>query len=286
MRTSLRRAVVAALALPVLVLSAGCSGGSDDGGPGGRESSTAHGGRDRPASGGPDGDPARDERPGTEERSESDGARDANAGGGGGRESGAPPLSREKLHRALVTEGDLPGYAVRPGPRDALPADATVAADRPECRPITDALDSRPKYPRTAYASVSLVKGDLTSERGGTLSQLLLAAYRAGDAQKWLAELRRAVATCRAFTAIDGTGDREPLAISPGENLGVGDASVSFLMRDKAGKDAPVAITVVRTGGNTATFMSAGTSGKPEPVARTVAYEQHRRIMDAGKVPR
>ncbi len=208
------------------------------------------------------------------------------AGGAPGRASRTRPLTRAELRRALLTQGSVAGYTVRRGPEDALPADATVAADRAECRPIVDAFGSRPKYPRTAYTSASLTTGDLSGTGEGTLSQLLLAAYRVWEAQRWLAELRRAVAVCRGFTAIDGTGDREPLAIKPGRNLAVGDASVSFLIRDEAGKDAPVAITVVRTGGNTATYLSAGTSGRPEPVARAVADEQHRRLMEAGKVAR
>ncbi|MFE6778552.1 hypothetical protein [Streptomyces sp. NPDC057702] len=274
MRIHIRRVAVAALLCSTLALSAACSHGSGDGD--GAASPSAGG---EPGTGARPSETAQGTGPGSREER----ARDA--GGGPGRTSNTPPLTRAELRRALLAQGSVPGYTVRPVPDDALPADATVVADRPECRPIADAFSSRPTYPRTAYTSASLVKGDL-GKAGGTLSQLLLAAYRAGDAHRWVAELRRAVEVCRDFTATDGSGDREALAITPGDNLAVGDASVSFLMRDKAGKDAPVAITVVRTGGNTATFMSAGTSGGPEPVARAVAYEQHRRMMDAGKVPR
>lgn len=272
MRTHIRRGAVAVLLSFTLACSVACS--ADSGGGGGTgEPSAAGGGTGREPGG----------SGGTPPPSGTAGASDE-AGGGPGRASRTRPLTRAELQRALLTQGSVAGYTVRRGPKDALPADATVAADRAECRPIVDAFGSRPKYPRTAYTSASLTKGDLSGTGEGTLSQLLLAAYRVGDAQRWLAELRRAVTVCRGFTAIDGAGDREPLAITPGRNLAVGDASVSFLMRDEAGKDAPVAITVVRTGANTATYLSAGTSGRPEPVARAVADEQHRRMVDAGKV--
>lgn len=277
MRTYIRRAAVAAVAVPLLAVTAACSGGADGGGSGdaGERGRTGAQGADRS----PGGEAAQD---GPKNGPHGGGP---NAGGGGGKESATAPLDDDALRRALLRKGDVPGYEVRRGPADALPAEATLAADRPACQPIADALGSRPKYPRTGYVSASLTKGDLTRAPGGTLTQLLLAAYRSGDARKWLADLRGAVAGCPGFTASDNEGDHQSLTITPGQDLAVGDASVSFLMRDKAGTDAPVSITVVRTGDNTATYLSVGTSGKPAPVARAVAYEQHRRIMDAGKLP-
>ncbi|MER0245186.1 sensor domain-containing protein [Streptomyces sp. HSW2009] len=277
MRTYIRRAAVAAVVVPLLAVTAACSGGADGGGAGGagERGRTGAQGADRS----PGGEAAQD---GAKNGPQGGGP---NAGGGGGKESATAPLDDDALRRALLRKGDVPGYEVRRGPADALPAEATLAADRPACQPIADALGSRPKYPRTGYVSASLTKGDLTRAPGGTLTQLLLAAYRSGDARKWLADLRGAVAGCPGFTASDNEGDHQSLTITPGRDLAVGDASVSFLMRDKAGTDAPVSITVVRTGDNTATYLSVGTSGKPAPVARAVAYEQHRRIMDAGKLP-
>ncbi|MFT2019953.1 sensor domain-containing protein [Streptomyces sp. 796.1] len=286
MRTHIRRAAVAAVVVPLLAVSAACSGGADGGGPddAGERGRTGARGADRsPGGEAPQDGPQGGAQNGAEGGTGADAG--PNAGGGGGKESRTAPLDDGALRRALLRKGDVPGYEVRRGPADALPAEATLAADRPACQPIADALGSRPKYPRTGYVSASLTKGDLTRAPGGTLTQLLLAAYRSGDAQKWLADLRGAVAGCPGFTASDNEGDHQSLTITPGGNLAVGDASVSFLMRDKAGTDAPVSITVVRTGDNTATYLSVGTSGKPTPVARAVAYEQHRRIMDAGKLP-
>ncbi|MBB5938276.1 hypothetical protein [Streptomyces zagrosensis] len=281
MRTHIQRAMVAALVVPVLMWSTACSGGSGDG------SGRSDGGDGRGDGRGDKSGDSRGDKSGDEDGDRGRGQEGGKAAGGGpGRASGTPPLSEAGLRQALLTQADVPGYAVRRGPADALPAAATVTADRPECRPIADTIGSRPKYPRTAYTSGSLTKGDLSGGGGGTLSQLLLAAYRGNNAEKWVTELRRAVEVCRSFTATGGAGGRESLAISPGRNLTVGDTSVTFLMRDKAGKSAPVVITVVRTGGNTATFISGGTSGKAEPVARAVAYEQHRRIVEVGKVSR
>ncbi|MBC3992792.1 hypothetical protein H8N00_28750, partial [Streptomyces sp. AC563] len=101
----------------------------------------------------------------------------------------------------------------RPGPPPAS-SDASAVPEGGGVPPLPPG--SRPVPPPAAYTSASLTKGDLSGTGEGMLSQLLLAAYRVGDAQRWLAELRRAVAVCRGFTAIDGAGDREPLAITPG----------------------------------------------------------------------
>lgn len=236
--------MTAAVAVPVLVCAVTACGTDGSGSPGSPGSSRS--------SGGPGGE----------------------AGGGSVR----PPDER-RLAAALLKDGDVPGYRAQRSKQDALPPGNTMSADRRECAPVADTVDSRPEYARTAYVSGTVAKGDLGT--GGVLQQVLLASYKAGDARKWLAELKRAVGECERFTGSVGTGEKARLVIEPGRDVRVGDDSVRFTMKDARGKDSPTVFTVVRAGDSTATFMSVGISGEPVPVAEPVVAKQHEKLAAA-----
>jgi len=252
-----RRALAAVVAVPVLALSvAACGGGGDDGG-------DAGGGKKKDAQG------------------QQRGAGGTGAARGGGGADEVPPLTGKQLSAALLRTGDVKGYRAQRSGKDALPPENTVESGDPKCSPITDAVDSRPEHARTAYASGSLMKGEMSS--GGALQQVLLSAYGKGEAARWLGELKKALRDCDAFTGRIGTGEETRLRVERGEGVGVGDDSVQFTMKDAKGKDSPTVFTVVRTGGNTATFMSVSLSGEPAPVPEAVVVKQHEKLTAAAK---
>ncbi|MGW7516679.1 hypothetical protein ACWGJ2_13910 [Streptomyces sp. NPDC054796] len=265
----LRRAVVALAVVPVLALSsAGCGGGGGDeagGGDGGGRQLTGGGDGDGGGNGG-NGEGAKSGGKGGEDGDGGDGVRALDAAG---------------LRAALLKSGDVKGYHAEPNAKDALPPENTMEPDRPACTPITDAVDSKPTYAREAYASGTVMKGDLGS--GGAVQQILLSSYGSGDAAKWLRELRKAVKECRGFKGAVGTGQEASLRIEPGGEVGVGDDAVQFTMKDAKGKDSPTVFTVVRAGANTATFMSVGLAGEPVPVARAVVDKQHEKLVAAAR---
>lgn len=255
-----RRVVGLAVVAPVLAVSlVACSGGGDDGGGGDGKKD----GQEQQTSGGSGG-------------SEDD-ADDSGGDGGGG----VPPLSEKQLTAALLKSGDVKGYRAEQNKKDALPAQNTMESDDPKCSAISDAVDSKPEHARTAYTSGLLVKGAL-SGRGG-LQQVLLSAYGDGEAKQWLGELKKAVDSCDSFTGKVGTGEETRLRIKPGEGVGVGDDSVQFTMEDVKGKGSPTVFTIVRTGGNTASFMSVSLSDKPQPVAKALVEKQHEKLLAAAK---
>ncbi|AXK36440.1 hypothetical protein DVA86_31530 [Streptomyces armeniacus] len=276
--TTLRRAVTAAAAVTALALtSAACSdGGGDDGGSGGGKgkSSGGSGGSDGVESGGKEdgGSGGGDDNGGSGSTGGTDG------GGNGG--AGTPPLTKAQLEKALLKTGDVKGYKAQRNTKDALPAQNTMESDKSECEAITDAVDSKPKYARTAYTAGVLMKGDFNT--GSVIQQVLLAAYEKGDAAKWLGELERALDGCRQFQGKAGTGEEAQLEIEPGKQIGVGDDSVQFTMKDAKGKDSPTVFTIVRAGNNTATFMSIGVSGDPVPIGKPVVVKQHEKLTAAG----
>lgn len=257
-----RRALGVAVVVPVLsVMAVACSGSGGDGGAGGKKED-GQGQASSGTSGGASGD-----------------------GGGEGRADeggGVPPLDEGQLEKALLKSGDVKGYrAQRNKEGDALPSQNTMESDDPRCSPITDVVDSKPEYERSAYTSGVLLKGSLST--GGSVQQVLLSSYGQDGAQKWLGELKKALSSCDSFTGKIGTGEKTQLRIKPGQGVGVGDDSVRFTMEDAKGKDSPAVFTVVRTGGNTASFMSVSLSDEPQGVAKSLVQKQHEKLKDAAE---
>ncbi|MFG3260317.1 hypothetical protein [Streptomyces sp. NPDC048172] len=250
--TTLRRTVAAVVAVPVLALSsAACSG---DGGNGEEKDK---GGEQQGSGGGDGGD------------------------GGGGESESARALDKKALRAALLRTGEVKGYRVQPSKKDALPPRNTLEADKRECAPVSDAVDSKPEQERTAYTSGTVMKGDFST--GQSVQQVLLAAYALGDAEKWLGDLKGALGKCREFTGKSGTGEQARVRVEPGGSAEAGDDSVQFTMKDAKEKDAPTVFTVVRSGANTATFMSVSLSGKAVPVAKPVVDRQLEKLESAAK---
>jgi hypothetical protein len=256
-----RRALGVAVAVPVLAVTAvACSDGGDDSGGSGEKKEEGRSGE-----------------------SGSDSGSGSGSADGGGKASGGdvPPLDQKQLNRALLKSGDVKGYRAQRNKEDALPAQNTMKADDPRCAPITDVVDSEPEQARKAYASGVLMKGSLST--GGAVQQVLLASYDDGGAEKWLAGLKKAVRGCDSFTGQINTGEKTRLRVKPGEGVGVGDDSVRFTMEDERGKDSPTVFTIVRTGGNTASFMSVSLSGEPQAVAVPLVKKQHEKLTAAAK---
>ncbi|NLU75812.1 hypothetical protein HCC61_24710 [Streptomyces sp. HNM0575] len=250
------------MAVPVLAVTAvACSDGGDDGGGTGGKKDEGQSGESGSGSG--------------------SGGAGSSGGRGEARGGDVPPLGQKELDGALLKSGDVKGYRAQRDKDGALPAQNTMKADDPRCSPITDVVDSKPEHARKAYASGVLMKGSLST--GGAVQQVLLSSYGKGGAEQWLAQLKKAVRGCDSFTGQINTGERTRLHVEPGEGVGVGDDSVRFTMEDTRGKDSPTVFTIVRTGGNTASFMSVSLSGEPQGVALSLVKKQHEKLTAAAE---
>jgi hypothetical protein len=252
-----RRALGVAVVVPVLAVTAvACSdGGDDSGGSGGKKED----GRSQESGSGSD---------------------SGSVGEGSGESGGVPPLDQKQLDGALLKSGDVKGYRAQRNKEDALPAQNTMKADDPRCSPITDVVDSKPEHEREAFSSGVLMKGSLST--GGAVQQVLLSSYAEGEAEKWMGELKKAVRDCGSFTGQINTGEKSRLSVKRGKGVGVGDDSVRFTMEDARGKESPTVFTIVRTGANTASFMSVSLSGEPQAVATALVKKQHEKLTEAG----
>lgn len=252
----LRRLLAAAVAVPVLAVPAAACSGEGGGAAEGEQSGgeQAEGGKG-PGSGG--------------------GSADGDDGGGA-------PLDEQELRKALLKSGDVKGYrAQRNKDEDALPEQNTMESDDPRCAAITDVVDSKPEFERRAYTSGVLMKGSPST--GGSVQQVLLSSYADDGAAKWLGALKKALDGCSSFTGRIGTGEEAELRVKPGGSVGVGDDSVRFTMEDAKGAEAPTVFTVVRTGANTASFMSVSLSGEPQAAPGALVEKQHEKLADAAE---
>ncbi|PGH49989.1 sensor domain-containing protein, partial [Streptomyces sp. Ru87] len=197
---------------------------------------------------------------------------------GGAAKGGVPPLSTAELESALLTKGDVPGWTTGSADADAIVPKERFGTDREACAPVADVLSSEPKYARTAYTSGSLVKGGAAG--GGTVHSVLLAAHERGEAAKWLTELRGAVRSCDAFTGTGGAGGPRYEVAPEDPGAPAGDDSVAFRLTG-AGDASDLVVTVVRTGANTASYLSFGVADTPEPIERKVAVRQHEKLVEA-----
>ncbi|MFF3565681.1 hypothetical protein ACFYXS_37195 [Streptomyces sp. NPDC002574] len=178
------------------------------------------------------------------------------------------------MRAALVTSADVPGYVVTgSGGTGAMRPEQALTAGRADCRPLSDPVSARPAHRRTAYASTTFTSKEAAGG-SGELDMLLLSAHVPGDAEKIMDGLAAALRNCRTFEATDGDGRATVFAVRPAEAPAAGDDAVAYVLADTAApSDGAATVTVVRTGGSTATYvtvrLSGGTGGPPAAVVRT-----------------
>ncbi|MDX2709958.1 hypothetical protein PV350_45310 [Streptomyces sp. PA03-6a] len=188
------------------------------------------------------------------------------------------------MKAALITSADVPGYVVTGGAGVPVPEEA-LTADRPGCRPLSDPVSSRPVRPRTAQVTAAVTRRGALGGDGG-LDLLLLAAHRPGEAGEVVAGITAALRQCRSFGTTDGEGRARHFAVRPVRAPAVGDEAVAYVMTDTADATRGTAtVTVVRTGGSTATYVTVKPSGDPGGPPPAVARAQHGKLAAAAVQP-
>jgi hypothetical protein len=255
--TSMRktRLRLAAAVLPALLLTAACSGSSDDKSPsdaGGHSSS----GSSAPGS-------------------------SATAGPQAPDSGGRTPLTKAQLTSALIATTDVPGYQVQVSQTDDTKDTSTLTSDKPQCQPMADITSSKPAIVRKAFVGAAFAKATATGNPD-EITQMLVASHAQGDAKKVIASLRDALSKCTTFTATDNTGVKTPFAITRKPAASAGDEAVSYVMTDtKDAKTGAASVTVVRTGETITAYLSVKSAGGPGTLPVDVARKQSDKLKAA-----
>jgi hypothetical protein len=226
--------------------------------------------------------------------------------------AGHAPLTVAQLTRALVTDADVPGWVIEQssssdGVQTTAPAEfnpddlsaqdpsggqAVLTADRPDCQPLADVASTRPAIHRMASVGAEFAPKPSGGAAEGashgasvvpaTVNQMLVASHAPGDAQKVMASVKAALATCTRFVATGGDGVRTPFTISRGPAVAVGDEAVSYLMTDTSDKRTGAAlVTLVRTGDTVTSYLSTRSKGGAGTVPLAVARRQDAKLRAA-----
>ncbi|MFD7116024.1 hypothetical protein ACFWAA_03040 [Streptomyces sp. NPDC059922] len=166
--------------------------------------------------------------------------------------SGGKALTQGELNRAILADGDVPGF--RSGPMDAPPPGGETA-DRSECLPLTAVLNGKPEPLGKAVAYRQLVGPD--NDRPAVSEFLTTHGVR--DASTLLNRLRAAVTACAdGFTASGGDGPSTYTGVKRLSTVKAGDDALAFqLTGDFEGDPVPLVFHLVRVGGTVATFYTA-----------------------------
>ncbi|WP_406265525.1 hypothetical protein OH779_18120 [Actinacidiphila glaucinigra] len=191
-------------------------------------------------------------------------------------------LTGARLRAALITSADVPGYVVAggAGAPGASGPEASLTADRPACRPLSDPVSSRPARPRGAGVTAAVTTRGALGD--GELNLLLLSAHRTGEAAEVVGGITAALEECRSFGATDGEGGTRHFAVRPAKAPAAGDEAAAYVMTDTGDTARGTAtVTVVRTGSSTATYVTVKPSGDPGGPPLAVVRAQHAKLAEA-----
>ncbi|MEU4359132.1 hypothetical protein [Streptomyces virginiae] len=189
----------------------------------------------------------------------------------GGR--GGAPLTSAELADAVLS-GKHSGYEASPQSEPLLEDVDVITASEPACQPVADLRSVTPKRAATGTAWAALQVGDTSAG-----ASVVLTSYPEGEAKASMNELKAAVATCKGFTLSSRRGWSERNTLEALPPVGIGDESISFSVVSPQGPSKGQTMTIVRTGGSRAVYLT-GTEGDPIPAA--LMKRQHEQLQKAG----
>ncbi|WP_328968862.1 hypothetical protein [Streptomyces sp. NBC_00239] len=223
------RGAVALLAVPVLLLAAGCSGEPADTKNRGEGKSSGR----PPAAGAP-----------------------ATSAAG----LPASPAPGSPLRRAALAQGDLEGYQISDGAKNPSAPDGQPQADRAPCQPLADIMGDEPD----PAARETVNRGIGSRTQLGLAVSASLSSYAEADARRLMAGLRSALGACKdgfSATVEKQTGTYKDVRTAAYRVAG--DESVSWTTTAAAeGVSAPVHLVVVREGATVVRLMALNVAGR------------------------
>ena len=213
MKSKMSRAAVAVSVAAALGFTAACGGGGDEGKGADAKPSVAGDAKD-----------------------EQDGA-------------GKAALTEAQLKEAALTKGDVKGYKISDMSTEEMRAEA-VPAEPAACQPLANMFffTSDPQAKASAGRRVTSV-----DELSASVIALALAAHEQSDAEKVMADLRKATESCDGYEHVGNKYTEIETLTAPEQ----GDEAVSYKLKsDIEGAKIPMSFTVVRIGSTLIEFSS------------------------------
>ncbi|MFJ9944953.1 hypothetical protein [Streptomyces erythrochromogenes] len=173
-----------------------------------------------------------------------------------------------------MLSGKHSGYEAFPQSEPLLEDVDVVTASEPVCSPVADLRSVTPKRAATGTAWASLEVGDTSAG-----ASVVLTSYPGGEAKTAMKELKAAVTACKGFTLSSRRGWSERNTLEALPPVGIGDESVSFSVVSPQDPSKGQTMTIVRTGGALAVYLT-DTAGDPIPAA--LMKQQHEQLQKAG----
>lgn len=218
MKSTLSRVAVAVSVVATLGLTAACGGGGDE------------------------------EK--AETKPSASAAEDAAKDGQGGQDgAGKAALTAAQLKEAALAKGDVKGYTISEMPADEMPV-VPVPADPAACQPLANMFyfTSDPQAKDRVGRRVTAV-----NEVSATVLALALAAHEQSDAEKVMADLRKAVESCDGYEQVGNKYTDIETLTTPKQ----GDEAVAYKLNGNIeGSKVPMSFTVVRSGSTLIMFSS------------------------------
>lgn len=163
--------------------------------------------------------------------------------------AGQAALTEAQLKEAALAKGDVKGYAIADMPAEDMPAE-TVPAEPAACQPLANMFFFTSDPQAKARAGRTVTPED---ELSGSVISLALAAHEQSDAEKVMADLRKATENCTKYEHVGNKYSGIEALTAPEQ----GDEAVSYKMKgDIEGTEIPMSFTVVRSGSTLIGFYS------------------------------
>ncbi|MFF1411236.1 hypothetical protein ACFVX6_15830 [Streptomyces sp. NPDC058289] len=182
-------------------------------------------------------------------------------------------LTSAQLADALL-DGKHSGFTVMPERWPMLEEEDVVTASDPACQSLADVTSVKPKHQLTG--TVWAVLQDKNGNSGGSI---VLSSFATGGAKDWMSELKAALTTCKNFSASSRRGWSDPVTLAALPAADVGDGSVSYSVTADETSAKRQIMTIVRTGGSLAVYLTPSDGQRP-PVS--LMKRQHEQLEAAG----
>ena len=218
MKSTMSRVAVAVSVAATLGLTAACGGGGDDG--------------------------KTESKPSVSGTASA--AEDAKNGDDG---AGKAALTEAQLKEAALAKGDVKGYKIADMPAEDMPAE-TVPAQPAACQPLANMFFFTSDPQAKARAGRTVTSEDALS---ANVISLALAAHEQSDAEKVMADLRKATESCDSYEQVGNKYSGVEALTAPQQ----GDEAVAYKLKgDIEGAEIPMSFTVVRSGSTLIGFYS------------------------------